>query len=170
MLQLKQAEIADAPAISLLHAASWRFAYRGLLPQDYLDAISDTRWVEPFTKLLSGDGMRALLAYEGDAPAGCVSYGEPVGMEGAPPPGWGYVLTLYVHPDHTKKGYGTALLQAAENGLRQQGYTYVFLYVLDTNVSARRFYERSGYVWDGTGINCPIGSVTVRDLRYVKEL
>jgi GNAT superfamily N-acetyltransferase len=128
MLQLKQAEIADAPAISLLHAASWRVAYRGLLPQDYLDSMSDTRWGEPFTKQLSGDGIRALLAYEGDAPAGCVSYGEPVGMEGAlpPPPGWGYVLALYVHPDHTKKGYGTALRARADNGLRQQGYMYCF--------------------------------------------
>lgn len=170
-MELKQAGAQDAPAISLIHAASWRCAYCGLLPQDYLDSISDLHWVEPFKKLLCGSAMRALLAYKGETPVGCVSYGEH-GMEGAPPPppGWGNVLTLYVHPNHTRKGYGTALLRAAENGLRQQGYTHVYLYVLDTNSNARRFYERGGYTWDGTGIDCPIGPVTVRDLRYLKTL
>jgi elongator complex protein 3 len=64
----------------------------------------------------------------------------------------------------------TALLRAAEDSLRLQGYTHCFLYVLDTNIVARRFYEKSGYSWDGSGIDCPVGTVTVRDLRYVKEL
>ena len=127
--------------------------------------------MEPFERLLSDDSMQAQIAYDGETPVGCVSYGAH-GMEGLPPPppGWGYVLTLYVHPNYMRKGHGTALLRAAENGLRQQGTTHVYLYVLETNVNARRFYERSGYAWDGTGIDCPIGSVTVRDLRYLKEL
>lgn len=170
-MELKQAGVLDAPAISLIHAASWRVAYRGLLPQDYLNSIADTRWVEPFERLLRDDSMQAQIAYDGETPVGCVSYGAR-SMEGAPPPpsGWGYVLTLYVHPAHVRKGHGTALLRTAENGLRQQGYTHCYLYVLDTNVNARLFYERSGYAWDGTGIDCPIGPVTVRDLRYIKKL
>lgn len=169
---LRQATAADAPIISLIHASSWRSAYRGLLPQDYLDSIADTRWVGIFEKLLPEGKTRALLACEEQTVCGCISFGELTGMEGAPPPpvGWGYVLTLYVHPDHTQKGYGTALLRAAEDSLRLQGYTHSFLYVLDTNLIARRFYEKSGYTWDGTGIDCPVGTATVRDLRYVKEL
>ena len=169
-MQLRQATAADASIISLIHAASWRFAYRGLLPQEYLDLIADTRWVAIFEKLLPEGKTQALLACEEQTVCGCISFGEQFGIEIPPPAGWGYVLTLYVHPDHTQKGYGTALLAAAEDALRLQGYTHSFLYVLDTNAVARRFYEKSGYAWDGTGIDCPVGAVTVRDLRYVKGL
>src|SRR5665647_1820355 len=39
-LLVRRAEPQDAPVVARVHTASWRQAYRGLLPQEYLDALS----------------------------------------------------------------------------------------------------------------------------------
>jgi hypothetical protein len=48
-LRVRRATTDDAPAIAELHIRSWQWAYRGLIPDSYLDALSDdltnrTRW------------------------------------------------------------------------------------------------------------------------------
>jgi hypothetical protein len=50
-LVVRRAEPQDAPAVARVHVASWRQAYRGLLPQEYLDSLSiearTTTWAKP---------------------------------------------------------------------------------------------------------------------------
>lgn len=36
---IRRAGPTDAPALAALHVASWKGAYAGLLPQDYLDRL-----------------------------------------------------------------------------------------------------------------------------------
>lgn len=63
---------------------------------------------------------------------------------------WG-VPQLYhfqVREDYRRRGIGTALLRAAEDILRQRGYTRVLLGVDLSNKDAFRLYERRGYVPD----------------------
>jgi len=42
-MQLRSATAADAPAIAALHAASWRYTYRGTMSDEYLagDVVSE---------------------------------------------------------------------------------------------------------------------------------
>src|SRR5665647_2534594 len=54
-LFVRRAEPQDAPAVARVHVASWRQAYRGLLPQVYLDSLSvktrTTTWAKAFSQL-----------------------------------------------------------------------------------------------------------------------
>ena len=36
----------DKMAVSNIYEESWKFAYRGIVPKDYLDAIPKGRWVK----------------------------------------------------------------------------------------------------------------------------
>src|ERR1035437_2859186 len=53
-LLVRHAEPQDAPAVARVHVASWRQAYRGLLPQEYLDSLSvetrTTTWAKAFSQ------------------------------------------------------------------------------------------------------------------------
>lgn len=174
-MRLRQATEQDVSVISRIHAASWRTAYRGMVPQSYLDRLDDRHWEQPFTVWLREGTIQATIAFSGDTPVGCVSYGKPIGVsasdvEDAAPEEYGYLLSLYVLPGEVGKGYGKALLHAAERALKQQGYTHCFLYVLDQNTNARRFYEHCGYAWDGGELPCVLDGVQLNDLRYVKPL
>lgn len=57
----------------------------------------------------------------------------------------GIVPYLYVAPERRGSGVGTALLDRAEDRLRERGADVVELEVLGANVDARRFYRDRGY-------------------------
>jgi len=52
---------------------------------------------------------------------------------------------LAVLPQHRGKGAGRALLQAAEDHARQEGYCRLTLEVLESNSGARALYRRFGF-------------------------
>ena len=96
----------DLYAVSRVYEESWRCAYRGLVPQDYLDAIPRGHWVP----LLERPGRVSLVAVEA---------GEIVGTASVCPSrfpqyaGCGEVQSLYLLPEAMGKGCGCALLNAA---------------------------------------------------------
>jgi ribosomal protein S18 acetylase RimI-like enzyme len=62
----------------------------------------------------------------------------------------GEVIMLYVAPEHWGSGVADALFAAGVEYLRGRGFQELTLWVLEPNVRARRFYERRGWVADGT--------------------
>jgi ribosomal protein S18 acetylase RimI-like enzyme len=57
--------------------------------------------------------------------------------------GWVYYVT--VDPDHRYKGYGRAIMAAAENWLRARGIQKLQLMVRGDNVQVHAFYKSLGY-------------------------
>ena len=51
----------DALAVSRVYAASWRAAYRGIVPQAFLDEMAEDRWCG----FLTGGGAESLLLLDG---------------------------------------------------------------------------------------------------------
>jgi len=60
-------------------------------------------------------------------------------------PGTWYVNVLAAYPEHRGRGYGTALLGVAETVSAATACSGLSIIVSDTNVGARRLYERCGY-------------------------
>lgn len=172
-MEIRQASIQDIPIISRIHAASWKAAYIGMIPQAYLDTLPEDYWVEPFIKWIQAGDLQALIAWEGDTPVGCISYGKPISISELgrnAPEGCGEVRSLYIHPDHMRCGYGKALLQAAELSLRIKGFSHSSLFVLEQNLFARAFYEKHGYAWEGTRASFAIIGHPIAELWYTKDL
>jgi ribosomal protein S18 acetylase RimI-like enzyme len=77
------------------------------------------------------------------------SAGQMIGIVWAGPaprqrPGW-WIYDLEVVPDERGRGYGRALLNAAEREIERRGGDTVGLNVFGGNDTARRLYESSGY-------------------------
>lgn len=60
-------------------------------------------------------------------------------------PGTWYVNVLATYPDHRGKGYGRGLLDIAEASATGLGLHGMSIIVADSNIGARRLYERQGY-------------------------
>ena len=73
---IKQAAIQDAKTISHIHASSWKSAYKGIVPQPYLDQLQKDFWVEAFENWIETNTITALLIYDNDVPVGCIAYGK----------------------------------------------------------------------------------------------
>lgn len=149
----------DRLAVSRVYEESWRSAYRALLPQDYLDALPRGRWAALHP------GLRELVALDGDQLVGVCCYCPSRISE---MDGWGEIVSLYVLPSHTGQGFGRALFAAALAALRTMGFDRVFLWVLEGNETACRFYEQNGFRPSGYCLEDTIGGQNVRELQYVR--
>lgn len=152
----------DLFAVSRVYEESWRAAYRGLLPQAYLDGIPVGKWV-PY---LERAGRESLLLLDGERIVGAASCSASRMPEFS---GWGEIISLYLLPEYWGKGCGKRLFSAVVEQLEAMGYRNQFLWVLEGNPRARAFYERMGFQPDGAYMDAEIGGVSVRELRYRRE-
>lgn len=148
--------------VSAIYEESWRWAYRGIVPQAYLDALPPGRWAA----FIDTPGIYTLVADDGGALAGTASFCASRFPEYE---GMGEIVSLYLREPYAGRGLGRALLEAAAAALAAQGFEDIFLWVLEENARTRRFYERAGFAAAGEAIECDIGGKTLRELRYVRR-
>ena len=94
----------DLFEISNIYENSWKYAYRGIIPQEYLDSIPKGRWAKSITQV----GMNTLVLIENGIIIGtasfCKSRWENYGD-------FGEIVSIYFLPDYIGKGYGKYLLK-----------------------------------------------------------
>jgi ribosomal protein S18 acetylase RimI-like enzyme len=166
---IRAASPADARAIAVVHVATWRDAYAGLLPDDVLAGLDTGERAQRWNRNLataSAEG-RFVLVFEQDGRVrGFVSGGPSRDQF----PG-GEVYAIYVDPASQGRGAGSRLLTAAARHLAGAGYTDGSLWVLVGNLPARRFYESQGWHSDGTEQPWThSGGSAVMEVRYVAKL
>lgn len=160
-----------AKLIAPLHAASWKSAYRGILSDHFLDFDADadrfSHWLKHVKALAAGDGEIFLAALE-DVPVGFLCIESPV-LQGADIHG-AYINNLHVLPHVIGQGVGTALLEHGEKWAKSHGHDQMYLFVFEDNVSARQFYQASGWhVVERLMSEIPDGSLAA-ELRMVKTI
>ncbi len=161
---LREATPTDAGAIARLHTDSWRRTYRGAFSDEYLDGDIDSErlavWAERLTS--PPDSQFTLLATKGDQLLGFAC------SFGAEDPTWGTLVdNLHVAPEGSGKGLGRRLLADSALWAEQHHPGGFYLWVLDQNAHARRFYEHVGAQNEGPEqIATPDGG-EVTQLRYV---
>ena len=81
----------------------------------------------------------------------------------------GEVYAFYVHPDHWGSQVANELMLATISALGDDGWPLARLWVLRDNPRARRFYERHGWIVDGTESNVAVVGEPV-DTRYERVI
>ena len=165
MAVFRTCDAEDAGLISHINATSWRKSYRGLIAQHYLDRLPNEYWVPSIRSWLLDGRFEGLLVLDGKQPVGCCIYGR--GRDESHDT-WGEIVSLYMLPEASRKGFGGALLEECLRRMRQEGYTRFYLWAIDANEAADRFYHKHGFRISGDSVNYSIGGSPVRDLRYVK--
>jgi ribosomal protein S18 acetylase RimI-like enzyme len=180
-MKIRSAVPDDAEAIARINVHTWQVAYAGLMPAQFL---AEKRPSPP------ADNLRAWLARtdrpgdslvavdERGAVVGYTHFG-PLRLPDAPAespyhPSEGEIHAIYVTPEAWGTGAGRDMMTTALRALAEHGRTVVRLWVLADNDRACRFYERAGFVPDGTrrverltyGSD---GAAEVAELRYVRH-
>ncbi len=171
-MRVRPAEAGDLAAVAAVHVASWRAAYVGLIPQDFLDGLDVELRRRRWEEIRAGDtAPTAMLVLEDDAGTviGFIHYG-PTRDDGGDPATTGAVNALYLLERSWGVGGGRVLLGAAEDDLRRAGFRHATLWVLVGNERAYRFYERQLWRRDGATNKHDWGPFVADELRYAKEL
>jgi GNAT superfamily N-acetyltransferase len=151
--------------------ASWRYAYRGLVPDDILERLSVEEREQQGRERLEDPSSEwgTLVVDDAGEVVGFSIYGPSRDDDDATPT-TGEVPAIYLDPKVIGTGVGRQLLAETIVALRAAGFTRASLWVLEGNDRARRFYEKAGWTWDGAvrthsfeGVNAPI-------VRYAIDL
>jgi len=167
---VRPVEVADIAEVVALQVAAWRGAYGGIIPDDYLRAMSAAeREGRHFERMRDHARGASYLLAERD--------GEVVGMASAGPARdddldaetVGEIYALYAAPSAWSTGVGSALMDECTAQLREAGYLHVSLWVLADNTRGRRFYEHRGMHTDG-GVKVLDFGTAVAEVRYAMDL
>lgn len=150
----------DLPAVGALHYRSRASAYADILSPSALaygspSALGDWwmerwRWERNTHRLTVAVDEGVLIGFTYLGPSE-----EPGVME---------LGAIHVDPVYVGSGVGWRLMGDALPHLGDRAV----LWVLAGNERARRFYERGGWVLDGTTREAPVGGETALQLRYTR--
>jgi GNAT superfamily N-acetyltransferase len=161
----------DASQIAEIHVQTWQVAYRGLVPDDYLDALSVDQRAEAWRQILADSDLPCTGAFvlECDAVVVGFVHVSPSRDDDAEA-AIGEVTAIYVLADFWSRGVGRALMHCAVENLRDAGFTSATLWVLDANLRARRFYEAAGWASDGATQFSDRGTFSFSEVRYRRTI
>lgn len=139
-----------------------KYAYRGIIPQGYLDRIPKGQWASHIEQA----DRKNLVAVRDGIIMGTSGFGKPRMAEMH---GFGEIVSLYFLPEYVGKGYGRLLLQAVVGELNKMGYDRAYLWVLEENRNARHYYEKCGFVQTERSLASKIGGKELREVQYCDQ-
>uniref|UniRef100_A0AAU3I624 GNAT family N-acetyltransferase n=1 Tax=Streptomyces sp. NBC_01393 TaxID=2903851 RepID=A0AAU3I624_9ACTN len=169
-LRVREMTLDDCPRVAEIRVRGWQVAYKGLIPQSYLDGLSVAEDAARRRRHLGqGDGSVVNLVAERDGSVvGWACHGPH--RDGEAGPGEVELYAIYVHPDVLGQGVGQALLRESADRCAAAGHERMLLWVLKENTTARRFYERAGFGPDGAEEPFEAAGVAVPEVRYARVL
>ena len=145
---VRLAILKDARRIAEIQVASWQVAYRGIVPDEFLDQMNveqreavwrgccgkerEVLWVGMRDDVLAGF-CHVRASRDADAESACAE-----------------VTSIYLDPAKCRRGLGSELMAAALASARELGFEQISLWVLVENMAARQFYEAVGFRSDGS--------------------
>jgi len=169
---IRPAMPADAAAIAAVQVASWRAAYRGLLPDGVLADLSTVEWERIWAARLADPPARSavlLAEVESGDLAGFSGLGP--SLDPAAPADQGQLYTIYLRQQYWNRGIGLALHSAAMRRFAELGYRSATLWVLESNARAIAFYRRTGWNADGARqLDRGPGGVQLPEIRFRRHI
>ncbi|MHC2104791.1 MULTISPECIES: GNAT family N-acetyltransferase [unclassified Methylobacterium] len=137
---IRRAREADLGSLSTVFDASWREAYRGIIPGVALERLIAGR-DRPWWRSALRRGRPIALVETGERVVGYAAYGRTrsraLGTEAE-------IDELYLLPEYQGIGLGRRLFKAVRNDLVDHGLTQLGVWSLEDNDRAGAFYEGLG--------------------------
>jgi len=171
--KVRKGALDDASRVAEINVEGWRGAYRGILADEYLDAMRPGDRLErielrltappPDTMLLAEDESRFVGAYAG------LTAARDAGDEHPHLP-TGEFAALYADPAVQGAGAGSSVHQAGVEYLAEQGFKHAVLWVFERNTRSRKFYEARGWECDEVVKEGVLGGAAFTEIRYSRGL
>ena len=168
--QVRPATLRDAKAIAQIHTASALEAYRGIVPDDQLKAMSSVEKRQAYWReAIEYCEPQVQVAMDGDKIVGFVGFDRSRDEKSRQTTG--EIWAIYAAPSHWNKGVGVTLWDAAREGLLEEGCTNVTVWVPQRKERALRFHELAGFKREmSTAKTTPVGSIKIEEIRLKRSL
>jgi ribosomal protein S18 acetylase RimI-like enzyme len=164
---------ADGERIAELRVASWRHAYRDILPAEGLAGMRPEAGYAYWAAQAEAPPPTGLFVTVGDddrAVAFCVVGAVREERDRHPEQATGELMAIYADPAALGTGAGGAVHTAALEHLARHGFRHVVLWVLEDNEIGIGFYRAQGWQPDDARITFDWAGSSAAEVRYSKSL
>jgi len=164
--EIRRAVTDDAKYLANIIVESWKATYINIIPEDEITKFLDKeRRQKQFERFIE-DGEIVLIGIFDGMPCGLVFANKDNDEQLAK---CGSIYSMYFLKEYWGKGLGTKLMDEIINILKNEGCKQVSLWVYETNIRARNFYEKNGFIFDGTKKHSHFSNKPI-ELRYIKQI
>lgn len=146
MVEIRRATCEDATVLTHIMVQSFRTAFVDFVTPETMDRCTNedncTQMVASI--LASGEG-EFLLTYKDGIPCGELYWRDGKELQNSVE-----IVAVHSLQETWGTGVGKAMIEYALNSIQQIGKNKVYLRAFEKNVRARRFYEKCGFVHDGS--------------------
>ncbi|UXI04238.1 GNAT family N-acetyltransferase [Photobacterium sp. TY1-4] len=164
-INLRKAVLTDVQDIAQIHVNSWKSAFDGLMPADYINGFTISSRIEEWRNTISTSAESVVVAESGNKVVGFMSYFvHPENAETIE------LSKLYLCPSVYGQRLGSKFIAHLDQESQALEAKNINLYVLDNNKSAITFYSKHGFEFaDGFMSEEFEGSVII-DLLMIKRV
>ncbi len=170
---VRTANLEDVGAMSRVHSRAWKGAYVDFISANYLEGISEDGWIPLLNRALKKNIHEAAVFELDGSITGTITFGQgaaenPLAAGTFTQTGnAGEIISLYVLPEYWACKQGYELMKFAVERLKQQGYSNCYLWVIQKNERAVRFYRRFGFKGTGELLTVMLAGLPVTEEKYV---
>ena len=139
---LRNLDFDEIPEVSSILVQCWKYAYKGLINDEYLSSLKDNHWVEFLEKSIGDETADCIIAECDNRVVGVSVFGKSITEKY---PGDGEIISLYVLPKFIGQNIGHLLFEKAEQAIKEYDYSDCTICTFAENVKAIEFYRSRGY-------------------------
>jgi ribosomal protein S18 acetylase RimI-like enzyme len=165
-VEIHEALVSDASGIAKVHISTWRSAYQGIMPVEFLRDLSIETRTSGWAKILEAPAPKAhtYVAVLDKSIVGFIGVGsnqseEAINCQGE-------LFALYVEPDFQGRGIGGKLMEKGIEALRSERFTSASLWVAEENLLAKDWYESRHWELNGEFDQRSFGEKSVKSIGY----
>lgn len=150
----------DLEKVSKIHVDAWRYNYKGIVPDMFLNELSYDIQREKWEKrlLLENEKQERMFILEVDNEIKGFVVGNVIDEQR------GCISTIYFSPESQRQGYGTELFNYMREILNRES---IEIWCLEEN-KCRKFYDKLGGVVKGR-TTVTLGGRQIEEIQYILE-
>ena len=121
-MTIRIATLEDVKDIATIHVKAWQAAYKGLIPQSYLDNLSIPKREQAWQNILSDSKTNTIVQEINGAVVDFANFGH-TRDEDKDSTVTGEITSIYLNPEHWRKGLGTAVFEFILEEMKNREFT-----------------------------------------------
>ena len=167
--QVRHATLKDAKAVAEVHVSAWRAAFKGILPDEQLAAMSVDKRLAFWREAIDIGEPQVMVATDAERVVGFVAFDR--SRDKGTPPTTGELWAIAAAPAAWSTGVGLALWDGARDALVEEGCTKVTVWVPLRIERSLRFHELAGFKREmSTAKTVEMGGVKVEEIRLQRKI
>jgi GNAT superfamily N-acetyltransferase len=162
---VRDGDIDDVTQIAQIHVTTWQDAYKGILPENFLNGLSVDRRANQWKESVKNNqttGQNGLFVVSDNGKVyGFAACGAARDKEFS---GYGELFAIYVTPEFQKHGYGQKLFEKVKTFLKAKGFTRAYVWSLEKNTPAHNAYEK----WGANIVDGQTKPVELEDKKFLE--